>query len=403
MPILDFATVTEEDLEDLIINKIGESYDLEYKEMNFTDGKLDSKQKDVLGKEITALANAGGGQILIGVQEGEQKLPVSLVDVGVNQSQLDIWQQQLSSLIATKTRPQIHGVNIKIIPIKEAANVILLDIPKSISRPHGFNTGSKDEFYIRIGNMTTFMDAFEIRRQVSEFETYKIQRENFINDRIASVSQGDYANGNKPAFLMHMIPKNAFYRENYLDIMKIKKHSDYYNVFKPLFRKNTTAMNLNADGLMLVYYSKEMYGYTQIFRNGIIEVAEFRLMNYKETAGYSPEGRMYPIDSFLKEILHFLDKTSSVLNELGEGDKYDMMCSMVNVKGLKTTSWGFEEFIGGDFTQQVDREVVKSFLYEINLNNDYDDTIIAVFDVIYNAFGIEEAPRNIRDRIENNY
>ncbi|EMZ8519122.1 hypothetical protein ABE798_002852 [Listeria monocytogenes] len=63
MPILDFATVTEEDLEDLIINKIGESYDLEYKEMNFTDGKLDSKQKDVLGKEITALANAGGGQI----------------------------------------------------------------------------------------------------------------------------------------------------------------------------------------------------------------------------------------------------------------------------------------------------------------------------------------------------
>lgn len=64
-----FESMTIATLQSLINNQAVEDLHLEFKRYNFENGKVPDKEKNDLLKEITSLANADGGQIIIGIDE----------------------------------------------------------------------------------------------------------------------------------------------------------------------------------------------------------------------------------------------------------------------------------------------------------------------------------------------
>lgn len=93
---------TKADLHSLFTNAVAESATLEYK----ASPAVDQKNKDEIAKDISAMANAEGGQIVYGMTEANH-LPAGL-DAGVSPKPFDgLWFEQV---VQQNVTPKIEGL-----------------------------------------------------------------------------------------------------------------------------------------------------------------------------------------------------------------------------------------------------------------------------------------------------
>lgn len=136
-------------IENILNEKLQEGQHLEYKDYYFENGKFNSlgqKQKNTLAKEICAFANAEGGTIVIGISEDKNHNPTEYSDTGVNQETFEQWEQSFRLFCKSKIRPVVHGIKCKLID-KDGNNLISIEVPKSIIKPHAFYDGNRDDFF----------------------------------------------------------------------------------------------------------------------------------------------------------------------------------------------------------------------------------------------------------------
>ena len=113
------------DLERLVEDAIQESLTLDYKSSAAL--AKDSKSRDELCKDVSALANSAGGQIVYGVEEKDQK-PYK-VDDGVS----GITREWIEQVIDSNIQPRILGLVIS--PIQLAKGyAFIISVPQSTSR-----------------------------------------------------------------------------------------------------------------------------------------------------------------------------------------------------------------------------------------------------------------------------
>ncbi len=115
-------------IQQLIDDKIEESLELEYK-----GGEL-SKKKDelrnTLSKEVSALANSNGGNLIIGVDEDKDKN----VPTGYSLIDRKEWsKERIENIITSNIQPRISGLIIHpiIIDNKEDQVLYVIEVPKS--------------------------------------------------------------------------------------------------------------------------------------------------------------------------------------------------------------------------------------------------------------------------------
>lgn len=109
--MFDMNFSTKVDLQSLVDNKIVENLQLEFKKYSFTDGKVESKEKDALLKEITALANSEGGYIIIGIDEDGKGMASISQDAGCDREEFDEVQRTIQQYMLAKVRPRLYGVS----------------------------------------------------------------------------------------------------------------------------------------------------------------------------------------------------------------------------------------------------------------------------------------------------
>src|SRR5262245_62148854 len=125
------------DLQALITNQVREGSALEYKRS--LAAKNTDKCKAEISKDVSAMANANGGQIVYGMVE-ENDLPVEL-DGGLDPANFDrLWFEQV---IQQNVRPQIEGLDIHAIECAKRNNIyIILSVPAAVVRaPHQAKDG----------------------------------------------------------------------------------------------------------------------------------------------------------------------------------------------------------------------------------------------------------------------
>jgi predicted HTH transcriptional regulator len=151
MPKLD----TKLDLDALHSGNIKESISLEYKASPSID-KNDNKKKVEMARDVSAFANADGGQIIYGMTEINHE-PAGLdqgVDGGIYP---EIWFEQVLQQHVT---PVIPGLRIRHIPLVMPMVAVVIDVPATKGDPHQVSDG---RYYRRHNYNRLIMEHYEVR------------------------------------------------------------------------------------------------------------------------------------------------------------------------------------------------------------------------------------------------
>jgi hypothetical protein len=153
-------TITPERLSTLVRDQVGEGRTLEFKRQ--LPGKKDADIKEFLA-DVSAFANAGGGDLLYGVQERDG---VAHEITGVAPEDTDTALLRLEDLIRSGLEPRVVGVRLHAVRF-EALNlegfVLIIRVPASFAAPHRVKFQNSGRFYTRNSRGKAEMDTHELR------------------------------------------------------------------------------------------------------------------------------------------------------------------------------------------------------------------------------------------------
>ena len=162
--------MNESQIQRYIDNQIEENLNLDYKSADSL-GKSSGKKKEI-GKDISAMANSDGGQIIYGISEFNEKdkkhLPEKLDPI----DRLEFSKEWLEQIINTNIFPRIQGILIQSVSISSGVNkvVYIVDIPKSDTA----HQASDFRYYKRYNFESIPMYDYEVRDIMNRRKSPKI-------------------------------------------------------------------------------------------------------------------------------------------------------------------------------------------------------------------------------------
>jgi hypothetical protein len=181
---------------------------------------------------------------------------------------------RLSNLIRDSIAPRIAGVSF-LHMVCSNGEVLIIRIPRSWSRPHMVTFGGVNKFFGRAGATKYPISVDEIGRSFSERGELRDAIAAWRSNRASLSAQGK--GPDKPAgpvsLLFHVIPASAFTRNELRESWAVPEQ-EKLQVYVP---HGITNFRYNADGFLCLASTgaqSEAFGYTQLFRSGIIEYAD---------------------------------------------------------------------------------------------------------------------------------
>lgn len=394
------------DIVNIVENKLPEGQKLEFKKYFFEDGKFNrllDKNKNALVKEITAFANADGGTIVIGIEEDENHNPLTLSDVGVNKENFETWEQSFRQFISAKIKPVIYGLTSKLVNYDDE-NLIMIEIPKSMMKPHAFDDGNKDSFHIRYGNTTNAMRLEELRSAFQDRDLLGQKIIQFRDNRLAKIYSGEVMGEieNQSLLVIHIIPEWSLGLNSYVDLKEFKENQKV-DVLSPT-RLNASERrrgwpSYNFEGLRIDTGEKEglFDSYTQVFYNGIIECVEKRLMNVPSKYDQD-KSIIFRWDRFEELLVEKIREFTQVLEEQNLPKPYNILVSLLNVKGKIATAgeWG-DPTPSGALLQNIIKIIPAYYSDE----NGLEEALLPMMTNLAHVFGYEYSSLYTRDNLAN--
>ena len=151
------SAITDEELINLIDNQ-EENLWIDFKQMQYhrdqikIDQTKSEKRKHEICKDVTAIANAEGGYILIGVYEKDK-----VAQRFINVSDVEREAESIYDICHQHIVPRIAKLEVKTRKLRwqgEIFNLIIIHIPFSENRPHGFHSKGTLNFVKRYADTT---------------------------------------------------------------------------------------------------------------------------------------------------------------------------------------------------------------------------------------------------------
>jgi hypothetical protein len=273
---LDLTELTASHIESLVESEVPESLTLEYKQE--LPSQQSEKKREFL-YDIAAMANAAGGDLVYGIAERRtaDDKPTGIPErlAGVRHSNIQEEIIRLSNYIRDGVSPTLSGVVMQ--PVScPGGDTLVIRIPSGWSKPHMVTMGGADKFYKRAGATKNPMSVDEIRRSFSEQGELRETLARWRAHRVELILQrrGPVLLSGEVAMLFHIIPVEAFTSGRFTEAWRLPD-----NEKKQVFVMNGNLnQRYNADGFLCHsssanLRSAEFYGYTQLFRSGIVEYA----------------------------------------------------------------------------------------------------------------------------------
>lgn len=264
----NFIELNQNSLVKFLGAKIKEDLYLDYK-VDLSSSEKRKAHKEFL-KDVTAFANANGGNILIGVCEPSEDLTIDKQLLGI--ANANEYSQDLERLTVSNIDPRISGLRIKVVPLSNNKSVIAIHIPPSLNRPHMVNYDSHRTFYMRHSESSFPMTTHEIRNSVMESLSAEEKAKNYLNEKEADIR--DYFLDNTPSFIIQAMPLISL--ESSWDIFdkKIEKimlgDSRRYNYLYDL--ASNMMPRPTIDGLLGRDQRDNPNWQTEIHRNGYVSL-----------------------------------------------------------------------------------------------------------------------------------
>jgi hypothetical protein len=368
-----FDDIEFSDIEALLNNKVPEGKTLEYKR------EISSNEKLLAG--VSALANASGGDFIIGI-EADKGIPTKLLGLEVRDA--DAEKARLTQIIQNSIEPRLPSLDIEIYQSPTGESFILIRTKQSWIAPH--RVKSNDKFYGRNSVGKYPMDVSELRSAFMLTEQLSERIKNFRQERVRRIQ----ANEEIPALLreggkmiLHLLPLTSFTTRAEFDVMELNKRVQ----FSPI-SSNSWDKRINLDGLVVAgNFDSSVTSYTQVFRNGCIE-AVICLSWRNDDKDYSVR---YKEEQVIKALLDFI----KFYKDLGIELPIYVFLTLSNVKDYKfhldddfSNIYQVRYRMRGEEKPVIDRNNL--IIPEITISN-YESSPTEIlrpaFDLIWNSVG----------------
>jgi len=381
-----FDNITNADIQNLIDIKYKECQRMEYKKEMYS--RNDNGTKEML-RDISAIANAYGGYLIIGIEADKKGIPKNPINV----DNAEIERDRIEKSCLSSIEPRISGLKCKTVQVSTGENIIVVFIPRSLKKPHMVTFSGLNQFWKRYNDKKLHMSVEEIRDACISIENVWKDVKQFLDEQQMYIRQQISSRG---GMVIASVP--ALIREEFIDIRdpKIKKFlidppNQYGESFSLSFKSTSTPVSYpepTLNGLRIKYENKIE---VQLFRNGYyelkldgpevydnIDTPEFSLctpcvieftVNYFRALGYLVE--QYGIETSLVAFVNLYNtqnlklKYKAILPEIGA---MDTLGKKLETPDLLIPPKQIISFDNPD-------SIAKSFLEKI-----------------WNAFGFEEVP-----------
>ncbi|MEV0684729.1 ATP-binding protein [Nocardia sp. NPDC050378] len=177
---VDALTYTH--LADAVARQIPEAEDLDFKQTLYektTEGKQE------LAKDVSALANAGGGVIILGIAE-QNSVAAALTPVLLPPKEIERMQQ----ICHYQIRPFLPGARVRQVadPVDPSTGFYVISVPRSADAPHAVIRGGNDNgdgtllsYALRDGQVTRYLAEAEIARRYRDRFTSRAELRASLN------------------------------------------------------------------------------------------------------------------------------------------------------------------------------------------------------------------------------
>ena len=373
----DILTITQADLEYLVANLVREGPHLDFKR-SIAPAWNEGAKHDFLA-DVTAFANAGGGDLVYGVDEDGDAQAVAIVPQVV--ASIDQEIRRLQDFLLNLVEPRIPGIQIHAVPVTEegvAGHVFVVRAPQSWVGPHRVKTNQ--HFFIRDGLRKRQLDVPEIRQLFLRSESQTQRLRDFRTERIGRIMSGEAPQRlvDGPVLVVHLIPTQAA-----LGLVQIDPVLYATQRSLPAIGAAGGLARLNMDGALMVRNTtpqRETHGYSQFFRNGFFEATY--VLAHRQELGRA----LLPSTSYEEYMIRLLKAFRAELRHLEIDEECAVMLSLTRANEVKLgvrDDWGFAE----EHQTLFDRSTV--ILPDVVANADLAPELALkpVFDLVWQAAG----------------
>lgn len=370
---LDFDNLGEADLQELVANQVPEGLRIEYKRDPY--GNADADRREVL-KDVSALANAHGGHLIIGI-EAQNGIPIALPGAqGLNPDDEILRMEQL---IRAGIEPRILNIRSKAVRLANGNTALALRVPRSWNVPHRVSAQNSNRFWIRNSSGVHEASMDELRALFTETSSAMDKLRRFRDERVATVVAGRgprplAANGR---LFLHIAPLSAASNTSQVDLAAASR---LHNSFRPLGAMGMTP-RFNFEGFINERGGDVNHGYTQIFRNGALEATKGNVLRMHN-------GRPHVPGLALER--YFFEVFESYVNGLRDLGIAPPLVAMVTLEGVEGAIYAVAANPFDDPLPTLERPTM--FLPECVINEygptaSYHRAIRPAFDALWNAIG----------------
>lgn len=371
---------TQTHLEQLITEHLQEGPHVDFKRQ--LPAAWDNAAKHELFADVSAFANAGGGDLIYGLDEDADGQAASIVPLGENP---DETMRRLADFLLTGVEPRMPGVQVQAVPVAvhgRAGSAFIIRVPQSWAGPHRVRTNFK--FHIREGNRKRELDVPEIRGLFLRSESQTQRVRDFRTERLGKIIAGEtpckLVDG--PVLALHLIPTQAALGIASIDPLP---YLEGERRIPCLGAQHPGHPRVNLDGALGYRTLTEdgaTHAYTQLFRNGFVE-AVWALNRQTDDGYYVLPGTIYE-----DYAAAFLNKIRTELQHAGLSTELIAMLSIVRADRV---TLGFNRLLwDADGTQgQFDRDTVALPDVLVPAEATSHVGLKAVFDLVWQSAGMQ--------------
>jgi len=264
--------------------------------------------------------------------------------------------------------------------VSNSKTILIIRIPRSWNIPHRVIFGGHDEFYSRSTNGKYRLDVSELRMAFNLSNTIAERIRRLREDRISKILANETPIPflKTPKIVLHLIPIISLNPAQIYDISKI--HNDPTKM--PPINSSGLDYKINFDGFLTYSQDNErkLSSYVQLFKNGIIEAVESRLL--------VEHGEKLLIPSYRYEwyLIQSLDYYLDVFQILNVDPPVFIFLTLLGVKGY---SMSVDRGISLNYESEIiDRDILLLPEVVIESYNIIKHNVLKpCFDSIWNACG----------------
>lgn len=378
----EFDEISLADLQSLVDEGIPEGRQMEFKCDHY--GRRDEDKRE-FAADVSALANAFGGYLLIGIEERDG---IAANVCGVTAQDPDGLVRAVSESVRASFEPPLIEFRVKWILIEGNRGVLAIKISRSWSAPHRVIVAKDHRFFIRDENGKHPMSVEELRRAflfASEVEE-RIRRFRSERLEILTNNEGPLSVGKEGdcRLVMQVVPRASFTD----GIQLAFRNRGSSNWPWPLGASGANSM-YSLEGL--VSYSGHEEGFetvrafSTLFRNGIAEaVAKAHVGPQDSRRSISLTGVEHDVIKGLAQILDEY-RTRSI------PAPFTVFLSLLGVRGVSAP---IDEWRGRiAYPHRSDRIMLPELVIDAVGATDMPETFLKpLFDLMWNAFGQRGSP-----------